>query len=147
MNRRVVFVYSGKSRLSGDIHAHVYGALRENRGNVRQAFEDLTCQAYDGRDAFRRGDYMAVCQLVNASWHSQRMLHESVSNAEIEVLFECALRNGAVAGKAGGAGGGGVLMFLAKDDKSRAPLIEALTGCIERQQIDDARILDCRILA
>ena len=147
VNRRVVFVYSGKSRLSGDIHGHVYGTMRDNRRGVREALMQMTQQAYDIRTAFRQGNYMDVCQLVNASWECQRRLHESVSNAEIEVLFECAFHNGAVAGKAGGAGGGGVLMFMAKDDEARGLLVEALIDCIDRQRIEDARVLNCQILA
>ncbi|HQK96338.1 MAG TPA: hypothetical protein PLD23_22770, partial [Armatimonadota bacterium] len=46
------------------------------------------------------------------NWEYQQALHASVSNAQIERVFEHAVRRGAVAGKACGAGGGGCLLFL-----------------------------------
>lgn len=147
MNQCVVFVYSGRSRLSGDIHQHVYGALREDRHGVRDAFAALTRQAYEGRDAFRAGNYERVCELVNDSWRCQKTLHESVTNPEIEDLFNCALANGAAAGKAGGAGGGGCLMFLVEGVERRDSLIAALEQHISKVWLAEARILDCKILA
>ncbi|MBD3185109.1 GHMP kinase, partial [Candidatus Poribacteria bacterium] len=60
----------------------------------------------------------------------QKQLHASVTNHHIESLFDLALKNGALGGKASGAGGGGCLIFYCNDDREhvvRKELQEA--GC------------------
>jgi D-glycero-alpha-D-manno-heptose-7-phosphate kinase len=130
LNRRSLIVYSGRSRLSGDIHAYVYGELEMPGSGAVEAFSAMVEQAYRCRDAFRAGDILTICNLVNASWQCQKALHPSVTNAEIDRLFEVAMSNGAIAGKAGGAGGGGCL-FLIADEGKKADLARALSGHFE----------------
>jgi D-glycero-alpha-D-manno-heptose-7-phosphate kinase len=145
LNAGSIVVYSGKSRLSGDIHAHVYGELERPESSAVAAFEAMAEQAVCCRDAFRAGDIDAICDLVNASWRCQKSLHASVTNPEIEGLFKVAMANGARAGKAGGAGGGGCLFFIAREGEM-ANLVRALSGHIEREHLN-ARILDAHLVA
>jgi D-glycero-alpha-D-manno-heptose-7-phosphate kinase len=44
-------------------------------------------------------------------------LHPSVTNAELDGLFDVACRSGARGGKACGAGGGGCVLFIAEPDR------------------------------
>lgn len=64
--------------------------------------------------------------LMNENWSSQKALDPTISSPHLDSLMDLALRNGAIGGKACGAGGGGCLLFLAAD--GRAPeLRQALT--------------------
>ena len=54
---------------------------------------------------------------LTKNWENQKMLHTSVTNDQIESLFQTASTNGAIGGKACGAGGGGCLLFYCQPDQ------------------------------
>ncbi len=56
-------------------------------------------------------------EILNESWMKKRELAGSISNPEIDELYECALENGALGGKLLGAGGGGFLLFYCPREK------------------------------
>ncbi|MEP6755944.1 MAG: hypothetical protein ABJA67_10625 [Chthonomonadales bacterium] len=112
LESRLVLCYSGKSRLSGHIHDHVWDGFRDGNEEVLTALRSLSLCADEMRDALAAGDLDQVGHVMNENWHSQKMLHESVTNEQLEDLFEVAMDAGAVAGKACGAGGGGCLLFF-----------------------------------
>ncbi len=64
------------------------------------------------KNALLKGDLNSFAELLNANWENQKALHPSVTNDQIDRLFNVALSNGALGGKACGAGGGGCLLFL-----------------------------------
>ncbi len=123
LQERSLLVYSGKSRLSGNIYAHVNRSLASDP-SVKTAFSQMAKQAYEARTALERGDIELLAEIVNRSWECQKMLHPTVTNDDIDQMMEIALANGAMAGKACGAGGGGCLLFLtgpgAKEEVARA---------------------------
>lgn len=57
-------------------------------------------------------------RLMNVHWERKRQRSKSMSNPQIDIWYDLAMKNGALGGKLIGAGGGGFLMFLA-DDKRR----------------------------
>ena len=77
------------------------------------------------KQALLRGDIQAVAEVLNRSWDAKRRTSGLVSNATVEEVFALGLKNGAVAGKVSGAGGGGFLMFMT-DPEQRYRLVAAL---------------------
>ena len=67
--------------------------------------------------AFDRFDFGSVCELINNSWMIKRSLSKSVSNIDIDNLFERGIELGAVGGKLLGAGGGGFVYFIVKSNE------------------------------
>jgi D-glycero-alpha-D-manno-heptose-7-phosphate kinase len=60
---------------------------------------------------------------MNEHWEFKRKRSNSISNSNINHIYEAALKNGAVGGKLVGAGGGGFMMFYASDrEKLRAEM-------------------------
>ena len=57
-------------------------------------------------------------RLMDVHWQRKKERSRSMSNQDINEWYDCAMANGALGGKLIGAGGGGFLMFYAKD-KSR----------------------------
>ena len=55
--------------------------------------------------------------ILHESWMKKKELAGSISNAQIDVMYEKALANGAVGGKLLGAGGGGFLLFYCPREK------------------------------
>ena len=54
-------------------------------------------------------------RLMDVHWQRKKERSQSMSNQDINVWYDCAMANGALGGKLIGAGGGGFLMFYAKD--------------------------------
>jgi D-glycero-alpha-D-manno-heptose-7-phosphate kinase len=54
-------------------------------------------------------------RLMDVHWQRKKERSRSMSNQDINAWYDCAMANGALGGKIIGAGGGGFLMFYAKD--------------------------------
>ena len=54
-------------------------------------------------------------RLMDVHWQRKKERAQSMSNQDINACYDCAMANGALGGKIIGAGGGGFLMFYAKD--------------------------------
>jgi D-glycero-alpha-D-manno-heptose-7-phosphate kinase len=111
LENRLVLCYTGKPRLSGDIHENVWGAFRRGAPETVNALYYLRNCAIRMRTVLMDGDLSEFADLLNQNWKHQRSLDPSISNEQIDALFETAWEAGAVGGKACGAGGGGCLLF------------------------------------
>lgn len=121
LEKNLVLCYTGKSRLSGDIHASVVGNFERKEPETVGAIDELKTIAHEMRTALIAGDLYKFATLLSENWRNQKRLHPSVTNDQIEQFFEIAEREGAVGGKALGAGGGGCLLFYCKPE--RQPLV------------------------
>ncbi len=128
LEKRLVLVDSGVQRLSGDIHKAVWGAYSRHDNEVTGALLSLKTLAKAMRDAIAGSDFGGIRQVIAENWIQQRRLHPSVTNADVEALFDVAMRKGASAGKACGAGGGGALVFYASSDADGVALRQHLRG-------------------
>ena len=117
LEKNLVLCYTGKSRLSGDIHKNVTEAFQRGDPDTVGAIERLKGIAEEMKVCLVKGDLDSFGRLLDENWGCQKPLHPSVTNEEIEELFAIAYRSGAVGGKAGGAGGGGCLMFYCGSDR------------------------------
>jgi len=128
LQKRLVLADSGVQRLSGEIHRHVWEAYARHDDAVTGALLTLRHLGKAMRDALASSDFGGVRQVLAENWHQQKRLHPSVTNERVEEIFDVALRNGAAAGKACGAGGGGALIFYASSDADATRLRRALTA-------------------
>lgn len=67
-----------------------------------------------------------ISELLNESWKLKKSLSNNVSNNSIDDIYNIGLKNGAMAGKILGAGGGGFIMFITKNIEDKKKLIESL---------------------
>lgn len=128
LEKRLVLVDSGVQRLSGDIHKAVWGAYARHDNEVTGALLSLKTLAKAMRDAIAGSDFGGIRQVIAENWIQQKRLHASVTNPDVEALFEMALRKGASAGKACGAGGGGAIVFYASSDADGVALRQHMRG-------------------
>jgi D-glycero-alpha-D-manno-heptose-7-phosphate kinase len=70
---------------------------------------------YRSRDALIDGNTTLFGELMHEHWEHKKRRSGGMSNPKIDEWYELGMKNGAVGGKLVGAGGGGFLMFLAKD--------------------------------
>jgi len=67
------------------------------------------------KEALENGNLIKFGELMNVHWEHKKERSDQMSNPKIDKWYNLAIRNGAVGGKLVGAGGGGFLMFYAKD--------------------------------
>ena len=70
---------------------------------------------YQSKNALEKGDLDTFADIMNVHWQYKKKRSGGMSNPQIDEWYELALANGAQGGKMIGAGGGGFLMFYAKD--------------------------------
>ena len=67
-----------------------------------------------------------VAELLNQNWSLKKKLSNLVSNTKIDRLYDFGMKNGAIGGKLLGAGGGGYVLFLTKNQNYQKRLIKKL---------------------
>ncbi len=123
LEARCVLCYTGRPRLSSGIHENVWGAFARGVPETVAALHALRDVARKMKPVLLAGDLEAFARLVGENWEHQKALDPSVTNEQINTLFDAA---GALGGKACGAGGGGCLLFLAALGRQQA-VADALT--------------------
>ena len=63
---------------------------------------------------------MLISELLGETWEAKRSLSSSVSNPEIDEIYESARAVGAIGGKLIGAGGGGFILLFVPPSKQEA---------------------------
>ncbi len=127
LERRLILWYTGKSRLSSNIHENVWGAFRRGAPETVKALYSLRDGAYRMRESLQGENIDEFAALIGESWENQKALDASVTNETIETLFTAARKAGALAGKACGAGGGGCLLFVAELE-DRFAVVDSITA-------------------
>ena len=81
---------------------------------------------YRSRDALVEGKTQVFGELMHEHWEHKKRRSGGMSNSNIDHWYELGLQNGAIGGKLVGAGGGGFLMFMARDrNKLRHAMAQA----------------------
>jgi len=121
----LVVCFTGQSRASAIIQDQV-AAVTQSDKEALGGMHQLKSDALEMKQALLRGDIQEVAEILNRSWQAKQRTSTLVSNSAVERVFELARKNGAVAGKISGAGGGGFLMLMT-DPEQRYRLITALS--------------------
>jgi D-glycero-alpha-D-manno-heptose-7-phosphate kinase len=119
---QLLMFYTGRSRRASDIltqQKQVTGA-----GDKQRVLEKMRGLAVAIRDVLRQGEpgdaARAFGRLLHEGWELKRSVVNSISNPEIDGLYERARKAGALGGKLLGAGGGGFLLFFVERDRQPA---------------------------
>lgn len=130
----LMLFYTGITRFASDV-------VREQLENTRiLALDDYLERMYAQVDEAQQiltdhsGDAMLdrFGALLHEGWSLKKRLSSQVSNAAINQYYQLAMDNGAIGGKIGGAGGGGFLMLVVKQEK-QAQVRAALKDLLEVQ--------------
>jgi len=96
--------------------------LKEQDDKSRQADKAMVENLHFVKDlgrqsqvALESNNLPEFARLMDIHWQRKKERSQSMSNQDINVWYDCAMANGALGGKLIGAGGGGFLMFYAKD--------------------------------
>jgi len=116
LERRVMVCYTGKPRQHGINNWEVYKAHIGGKRAVQNSLERISDVAQKMRLAFEKPDWHEAGRLMREEWSFRKRNLPTISTRTIDRVVEKARRNGALAGKVCGAGGGGCVVLLVEPD-------------------------------
>lgn len=115
-----VLFYTGQSRESAKIIEQQIKNTRIKSSPSTTAMAALKQDAIAMKEAILRGDLMRYADILRKSWDTKKQLAATVSNPQLDSIYDDAINAGALAGKISGAGGGGFFMFFTPPNKRMA---------------------------
>ena len=116
LERRLVLCYTGKPRQHGINNWEVFKRHIDGDRRVSQNLEKISIVARAVRAALERSEWNEVGRLVREEWEFRRRNLRTISTPLIDKVISSARRQGALAGKVCGAGGGGCLTLVIDPD-------------------------------
>ena len=127
LERRLILCYTGKPRQHGINNWEVFKRHIDGDRRVSQNLEKISSIARAVRGALERNEWNEVGRLVREEWDFRRRNLRTISTPLIDRVISSARRQGALAGKVCGAGGGGCVTLVIPPD-ARARVEAAVVG-------------------
>lgn len=125
LENRLLLCYTGKARLSSNIHRNVWDNFQAGKRETLDALFGLRQSAYDAKEALGKWDLQSFARIVTEQRHYMKDLDASTSNEQIEQIFDL-VNEDILGGKPCGAGGGGCLFFITRDPNAKEAAREKL---------------------
>jgi D-glycero-alpha-D-manno-heptose-7-phosphate kinase len=127
LERRLVLCYTGKPRRHGINNWEVFKRHVDGDRRVAGNLQKISDVARGVRGAIESGDWKEAGRLMSEEWAFRRRNLKTISTPLVDRIISSARRNGALAGKICGAGGGGCLTLLIEPE-ARARVEKAVTA-------------------
>ena len=111
----LLLFFTGYSRAAGTILKEQDEKSRTSDKEMIDNLHFVKDLGYQSQEALERGDLHRFGSLMNVHWERKKQRSGGMSNPDIDKWYGMAMQNGALGGKLIGAGGGGFLMFYARD--------------------------------
>ncbi|MCK5354362.1 MAG: GHMP kinase, partial [Methyloprofundus sp.] len=106
-----VLYFTGITRQASIIEEEKANTVSRNV-QALEAMNSAKADALAMKEAVLKGDMKLFAQVLGHSWESKKKMAASITNADIDTIYDLALANGACSGKVSGAGGGGFMFFM-----------------------------------
>jgi D-glycero-alpha-D-manno-heptose-7-phosphate kinase len=127
LERRLVLCYTGKPRQHGINNWEVFKRHIDGDRRVSRNLEKISIIARGVRAALERNEWNEVGRLMREEWDFRRRNLRTISTPLIDRVIFSARRQGALAGKVCGAGGGGCVSLVI-DPEARARVEAAVVA-------------------
>jgi D-glycero-alpha-D-manno-heptose-7-phosphate kinase len=127
LERRLVLCYTGKPRQHGINNWEVFKRHIDGDRRVSRNLEKISIIARGMRAALERNEWNEVGRLMREEWDFRRRNLRTISTPLIDRVISSARRQGALAGKVCGAGGGGCVSLVI-DPEARARVEAAVVA-------------------
>lgn len=111
----LLLFFTGYSRSASSILKEQDDKSRAADSSMVENLHFVKKLGLESKAALEKGDLTRFAELMKEHWEYKKKRSRSMSNGKINEWYDLALANGALGGKLIGAGGGGFLMFYAKD--------------------------------
>jgi D-glycero-alpha-D-manno-heptose-7-phosphate kinase len=114
LNSHLMLFYTGIKRTSSDVQQKFVHDMEDKKRQLR-IMRDLVDESISILNGNQ--DIIAFGDLLREAWDIKRSFSKSVSNPEVDAMYDAARSAGAVGGKVTGAGGGGFLLLFVPPEK------------------------------
>ena len=111
----LLLFFTGYSRSAGKILKDQKIKSQQNNEEMLNNLNNVKKLGFESKLALESGDTKAFGELMHEHWENKKKRSGGMSNPKINKWYDIAMQNGAIGGKLVGAGGGGFLMFIAKE--------------------------------
>jgi D-glycero-alpha-D-manno-heptose-7-phosphate kinase len=108
----LLLYFGGVSRESAKIIDEQSDNVKRNEAVAIDAMHALKGEAVAMKESLLKGDFEQLMESLQAGWEAKKKMAKSISNPQIDEIYELAKKAGMRAGKISGAGGGGFMMML-----------------------------------
>jgi D-glycero-alpha-D-manno-heptose-7-phosphate kinase len=115
LENKLMLFYTGITRRAPDILKYDNSFSDRERKKIFENLDETKNIGYKILKLLEEGKINDFGELMNVHWNQKKKRSKKISNIQIDEYYKIGLKNGAIGGKLVGAGGGGFLMFLAKD--------------------------------
>lgn len=113
----LILYFTGVSRESARIIADQSSNVKSGVAESLEAMHAIKNEALAMKECLMRGDFGGLIQSMRMGWENKKLSAKSVSNPDIDAIYDSAIKAGALAGKISGAGGGGFMCFFVPIEK------------------------------
>lgn len=118
LNENLMLFFTGFTRFSSDIAKEQVKTTTKSK--TQDLLEMLSLVDYAEKILTdKNGDLKEFGKLLDHTWKLKRGLTNKVSTYELDIIYEKAIKNGALGGKLLGAGGGGFFIFYVEKEKQK----------------------------
>jgi D-glycero-alpha-D-manno-heptose-7-phosphate kinase len=122
----LLLFFTGFNRTAGSVLKDQHERSQARDADILRNLDYVKSLGYRSKEALESGDLVRFGELMHEHWEYKKRRSDAVSNQQIDRWYSLAMKNGAIGGKLVGAGGGGFLMFYARDrNRLRQTMIEA----------------------
>ncbi len=125
-DRTVLLYYTGITRVAKDILREIVRGMFLNNGAQLAILGDIAANARSGTDAIQRERWTGLVETVARSWQLNRQLDAGTNPPAVQAILD-QVGDYLAAAKLLGAGGGGYLLMLAKDETAGQRIRRILT--------------------
>lgn len=116
LNENLLLFFTGFSRFSSDIQKDTEVAIKDKTHQLLEMYQ-MVDEAQNILTS--KSDLNEFGRLLDYTWKLKRGISGGISTNAIDILYDKALKAGAIGGKLLGAGGGGFLLFYVEKDKQK----------------------------
>lgn len=143
IDERVVLYYTGITRVAADILREIVRKMFLNGRDTLELLNELGHHATATADALQRQDWNALGGAIATSWELNQRLDAGTNPPSVQAILD-QVGDYLAGAKLLGAGGGGFMLFVAKDAEAARRLRAKLTGHPPNAK---ARFVDLRVSA
>ena len=116
LNNNLLLVYTGYKRTAHHIAKSYVNKLQSSK---KEYILKISNYVKSAEIALKKGQLDNFGKLLNDAWQEKKKLSTSITNSNIDKIYNKAIKNGALGGKLLGAGGGGFFIFYVPRHKQK----------------------------
>lgn len=128
----LLLFFTGFTRSASSILKDQKDKSEANNSEMISNLHNVKKMGYRIKDVLESGDTKGFGEILHEHWENKKKRSGGMSNSSIDEWYQLAIKNGALGGKLVGAGGGGFLLFYAKDKNK-------LRKCMHKNGLTEVR--------